>query len=237
MPAREVKQNFHVWTSINSTMRFSNRWGLMADIHIRRNNGIKDPSFYFARMGANYWLTDKITMAGGYAHLWLAPTTAGWKTFANEHRLYQQIQYAGKLEKLGMLHRLRNEQRWAEKISNDRPTGNRRFTNRIRYLLSFTIPLNQHTKKLSLVLADEVLMHMGKEVVYNTLDQNRIFIGVRQNLSSTLSYDAGYMNVYQQKYSGYQYDMNHTFRLFFYYTPNFSRKKLVALHVPNLSDE
>jgi hypothetical protein len=24
------------------------------------------------------------------------------------------------------------------------------------------------------------------------------------------------MNVYQQKYSGYQYDMNHTIRLFFY---------------------
>lgn len=237
MPARQVKHNFHTWTSLNSTMRFSNRWGMMADVHIRRNNGVKDPSFYFARIGANYWLNEKITIAGGYAHLWLAPTTPGWKTFADEHRLYQQFQYAGTVEKIGMLHRLRNEQRWAEKISNDRPTGNQRFTNRIRYLLSFNIPLNQHTKKLSLVLADEVLMHMGKEVVYNSLDQNRIFIGIRQNLGHAWSYDAGYMNVYQQKYSGYQYDMNHTFRLFFYYTPDFRKSKTVAMHVPNLSDE
>ena len=52
-----------------------------------------------------------------------------------------------------------------------------------------------------MVLSDEILIQFGKEVVYNTFDQNRIFIGIKQTISSKLSFDFGYMNVYQQKFS------------------------------------
>lgn len=236
-PSRQVNHNFHTWTSINSVMRFSNRWGMMADVHVRRKDNLKDASFYFARIGANYWLNEKITFSLAYGHLWLAPTTAGWTTFADEHRIHQQAQYVSALGKVGMLQRIRNEQRWAEKIVDDKPSGKWRFTNRFRYLINFNIPLNKAPHPLSLVLADEILMHQGKEVVYNALDQNRIFIGIRQKLGHAWSFDAGYMNVYQQKYSGYQYDMNHTFRLFFYFSPDYRKKAGIALHAPILSDE
>jgi len=43
----------------------------------------------------------------------------------------------------------------------------------------------------SLVLADELLIHFGKEVVYNTFDQNRLFIGIKQNINPKLSFDFG----------------------------------------------
>jgi hypothetical protein len=134
-----------------------------------------------------------------------------------------------------MLQRLRNEQRWQQKIANDERTGEWRFTNRFRYLLSFTIPLSPNPKKPSLVLADEILLQAGKEVIYNPFDQNRIFIGIRQNLSRGFSYDFGYMNVFQQKYSGYEYDMNHTIRLFFYYSGG--RNKQAKVTAPEHHDE
>jgi hypothetical protein len=88
----------------------------------------------------------------------------------------------------------------------------------------------------SLVLADEVLLNFGREVVYNTMDQNRIFVGIKQNLNPQLSFDFGYMNVYQQRSSGYQYDMNHTIRLFFYYNGgwNGDRKRV---HMPEHHEE
>jgi long-subunit fatty acid transport protein len=60
--------------------------------------------------------------------------------------------------------------------------------------------------------------------VYNTFDQNRLFLGIKQKISKTLSFDAGYMYLFQQKESGYQYNANKTYRLFFYYTPNFSTR-------------
>jgi hypothetical protein len=95
-------------------------------------------------------------------------------------------------------------------------------------LISFNIPVFNKKTAPQLVLSDELLIHFGKEVVYNTFDQNRLFIGIRQSINPKLSYDFGYMNVYQEKYSGYQYDMNHTLRLFFYLNTNVKSNKPAA---------
>ena len=77
--------------------------------------------------------------------------------------------------------------------------------------------------------------HFGEEVVYNTFDQNRFFIGIKKNINPKWSYDFGYMNVYQQKYSGYQYDMNHTIRLFFYLSTSIRKK--APSEIENSGDE
>lgn len=224
---KEISPQSHFWTSINSTMRFHPRWGMMADAHIRRTQFMADPSFYFVRLGLNYWASDQLLLTAGWGHLWSAQAgnPPDKFVFADENRIYQQAQYASKWGKVSVLNRLRNEQRWQEKIAGGVPTGQFRFTNRIRYLLSFTLPVFAHPKYPSLVLADEILMHMGKEVVYNAMDQNRIFLGIRQKINKDLAFDFGYMQVFQQKYTGYQYDRNHTLRLFFYYSPNFSKSK------------
>jgi Protein of unknown function (DUF2490) len=225
---KEINKQDQSWVSINTTARLSDKWGFIADIHERRNNFFKDPGFHFIRAGVDYWLKDNITIAAGYAHLWSAPTKPGWKTFTNENRIYQQVQMISKIGNVTLLQRLRNEQRWQQKISNDKPTGEHKFTNRVRYLLSFTIPVFKNDKYPSLVLSDELCVQFGKEIVYNTFDQNRLFIGVRQKVTKELNFDLGYMLLKQQKASGYQYDVNNTFRWFFYYTPDFRKKKIAA---------
>jgi hypothetical protein len=213
---KEVNQQMQTWISLNTVTKFSEHWGVVADAHIRENGFFESNNFYFLRGGFSYIPNASVSLTAGYAHMWLAPTKDGWSTYADENRVYQQAQLLTKVGNVSVLQRLRNEQRWQEKIANDEPTGELRFTDRIRYLASFTIPIFSDKKMPSLVLSDELLIHFGKEVVYNTFDQNRLFVGIRQNINSKLSYDFGYMNVYQQKYTGYQYDMNHTIRLFFY---------------------
>lgn len=216
---KQVNQQYQFWTSINSVYRFNEKWGMLADFHIRRNNFMADPSFYFLRGAANYWIKDNMTVALGYGHMWLAPTKEGWHTFANENRIYQQFQVITKSGRSNILQRARNEQRWQQKIVDDKRTDEYKFTDRVRYLFSYNYILFRKDKYLpSLVVADELAIQFGKEVVYNTFEQNRIFLGIKQNISPNLSFDFGYMNVYQQKSTGYQYDMNHTMRLFFYYT-------------------
>jgi hypothetical protein len=157
--------------------------------------------------------------------MWVAPTTAGWKTYSNENRIYEQAQITTKIAKVSLFQRLRNEQRWQQKIANDKTTGQNKFTDRIRYLLSFNIPVFKDPKYPALVVADELCIQFGKEVVYNTFDQNRVFLGIKQKLTKDLSFDLGYMLVKQQKASGYQYDVNETFRWFFYYFPDWRKKK------------
>lgn len=225
LPQKQVTQNYQAWISNNSTWRFTDKWGMVVDYHYRSNHFFTDPNFHFFRIGANYWIKDNLTVTAGLAHMWLAPSKTGWHTYANENRIYQQVQLIQKIGSVSLLQRIRNEQRWQDKIVNDKRTGDYKFTNRVRYLLSLNIPLKPKDKNFpSLVLADEFFMHFGKEVVYNTFEQNRFFVGIRQRVTHNLNFDMGYMNLYQQKSSGYQYDENHTFRWFFYYTPDFRKK-------------
>lgn len=214
--AKEVNQQVQTWVSLNTVTKFSDHWGIVADAHVRENGFFESNNFYFLRGGITYIPNASVSLTGGYAHMWLAPTKEGWSTYANENRVYQQAQLNTKIGKVSVIQRLRNEQRWQEKMANDEPTGEWRFTDRVRYLASFNIPIFSNKKWPLLVLSDEILIHFGKEVIYNTFDQNRLFVGIKQNINPKLSFDLGYMNVYQQKYTGYQYDMNHTIRLFFY---------------------
>ncbi|MBK9223552.1 MAG: DUF2490 domain-containing protein [Flavobacterium sp.] len=218
---KEVNNQTQTWFSLNTNLKFNEHWLLLADFHVRRNDFLNQDSFYFVRSGVAYVPNSKVLLVLGYAHMWLAPTKHDWNTFSDENRVYQQAQLSSKIGTISVLQRVRNEQRWQEKIVNDEPIGENRFTDRVRYLLSFNIPIFKRSSMPSLVVSDEILIHFGKEVVYNTFDQNRFFIGIKQNVSPKLSFDFGYMNVYQQKYSGYQYDSNQTLRLFFYYNNSF----------------
>lgn len=232
---KEVNNQTQSWFSINNNFKFNDHWGLVLDLHTRRNDFVNKDNFYFARIGVDYMPNSKTMLVAGYAHMWLAPAKENWESFSNEERIYQQAQYASKIGAVNVLQRIRNEQRWQQKMVNDEWSGDYRFTDRVRYLLSFNIPISKNKKVPSLVLSDEILVHFGNEVVYNTFDQNRIFIGIKQIINPKLSFDFGYMNVYQQKYSGYQYDSNHTLRLFFYYSNNI--KSLIHHHHHNSGDE
>jgi hypothetical protein len=222
---KEVNVQTQSWVSVNSTIRLSKKIGVIADLHMRRNNFFADPSFYFVRTGLDYWINENITAVLGYGQMWVAPTNPAWHHFVQEHRIYEQLQQFSKIGKITVLNRIRNEQRWQEKIVNDKFTHDYKFTDRVRYLLSFTIPVCSNKKLPSLVLSDELAIQFGKEVVYNTFDQNRLFIGIKQPVCKALSFDLGYMLFTQEKSTGYQYDKNNTFRWFFYYTPDFRKTK------------
>lgn len=222
---KEINNLQQSWVSLNNTIRITKHWGAIADLHYRANSFFSNPNTYLIRFGANYWVNDNITITAGAAHFWVAPSTNGWHTYANENRLYQQIQMISKFGKIGLIQRIRNEQRWQEKIVADQSTNENKFTNRCRYLCSFSIPFSDKKYIPSLVIADEVMLQMGKEVVLNTFDQNRIFIGAKQTVTSKFSFDIGYFLIDQQKSTGYQYDRAHTFRLFFYYNPDLRRKE------------
>jgi len=219
-PAREIHEQYQAWWSVNSFIRMTDRFGAVADVHVRRTDFLAEPSFYFVRFGPNWWVSDKLTLTLGYAHMWRAPTCDGCVTWTNEDRVYQQLQYVTRLGKATVLHRLRNEERWTENVVRDVAIGGSTFSNRVRYLFNLSVPVATNPKVPALNVADELAVQFGPAVVYNTFDQNRLFVGVKQRLSPSWSFDLGYMMVYQQKPSGYQYDLNHTLRWFFYFTPD-----------------
>jgi hypothetical protein len=222
---KEINYQTQTWLSLNNTIRLSDKWSAIVDVHMRRNHFASDPSFYFIRFGAGYTLNSSTSIAAGYGHLWLAPTTPGYTTFADENRIYEQIQTSAKTGNVNIINRLRIEQRWQEKVVKDTSTHTNKFTNRFRYTLTVNIPLSKKPHVPSLLISDEINLQVGKEVVYNTFDQNRAFVGIKETINPHLSFDLGYMMVFQEKANGYQYDFNNTYRCFFYYTPDIRKKK------------
>lgn len=223
---REVQNQNHFWWSLNTNARISKKWSVLADFHIRRTDFLAKNNFFFVRVGAGYTVTDQFSLATGYGHMWLANRSGATELFSNENRLYQQGSYTNNITgKISINNRLRIEERWQQKVVNARPINGYRFTVRFRYQLSVTIPISRNKKIPSLALGDEVMLQTGKDIIYNTFDQNRLFVGIKQQLTPSLSFDFGYMQVWQQKLSGYQYSRNHTIRWYFYWKPDWRKKK------------
>jgi len=77
---REINEQYQFWGSLNSTTRLTDRLGVVADVHLRRNDFLADPSFDFLRFGGHCCLKEKLTVTLGYAHMWQAPTCEGCRT-------------------------------------------------------------------------------------------------------------------------------------------------------------
>ncbi|MCH8554071.1 MAG: DUF2490 domain-containing protein [Schleiferiaceae bacterium] len=227
LPEREVNHDMHTWISVNSFTRISDKWGMMVDVHHRRREGIRAASFDFMRLGATYWFTDELRLTAGGALLRLAPPFTE-KSRTNEWRFHHELTYAHKIGKVGVFERLRFDHRWREQFNPIGQFVGYQFSTRIRFLYALNIPIFKGPtayKKPTLSISDELLVQYGPGVVYNFFEQNRFFLGIRQRMSSNLSFDTGYMYVFQQTAFGSQLNAFHTFRLFFYYTPDLRKNK------------
>ena len=220
MAQQKLKQTTNYsqsWGGINTTIRFKNNWGISADASYRANNLFSSEFYTIARVGISYWLNDNVAFTAGYAHQWNAPTIKGWHTTVHENRLYQQVLLTSKIGNITFTNRLRNEERWQAKVVNDTDMHSPTFTNRMRYQCAINIPLTSKKFLPSIILSDELCVQMGKTIVFNTFDQNRAFIGLRETFTKNLYCDIGYSLINQEKSTGYQYDQDHLFRLFFFY--------------------
>lgn len=209
-------QNFFWLGSVN-TIRFNEHWGVIADFHLRTYNFMSSTYYYIARGQANYWFNENLTAGAGFAHIWSGPTKAGPKVFSNEHRITESVQLNSKKGKFTITNRWRLEQRWQQKIVNNAKTHDYRFTNRARYQLTCNYAPFKNKYLPSFSAFNEMMLQFGKEVVYNTFDQERLYIGIRQTITPQLNVDLGYMYIYQQQFSGNQYLSANTLRLYINY--------------------
>jgi hypothetical protein len=58
-----------------------------------------------------------------------------------------------------------------------------------------------------------VFLNFGDNIVYNTFDQNRLFVAFGYQFTPKINAQLGYMYLYQQQASGYNYLSAHAIRL------------------------
>jgi hypothetical protein len=220
------------WFGYFNQVRFSDKWGLWADLHLRTYEAfVHDFSQSFIRFGITYYITDSIKVTGGYAFVSEYPADSHKKVTQPEHRPWQQIQWQAWHGKKLMVQRLRLEERYRAKFLNDSTIGiGYSFNFRFCYVIGYELPLNNKAVEphgLSLIVSDEVKINFGKEIVYNYFDQNRFFVGVKYQLTKQNYLQVGYMNQFQQLSAGNKYRNLNIVRLNYFQSFDL-RKKAVT---------
>jgi len=211
-----------VWLGYFNQTRFSNKWGLWADLHLRTKEDFFDKlSQGIVRVGLTYYLKDDVKLTLGYAYVNHFPADNNINITQPEHRPWQQIQWHTAYKKVRLMQWCRLEERYRRKIINaDELDNGYNFNFRLRYNFLSQFALGRRYFQpgaVSFVINNEVHVNFGKQIVYNYFDQNRFFLGFAYHVNKRDNLQAGYMNVFQQLPAANRYRSIHAARLFYFH--------------------
>ncbi|MDB5210177.1 MAG: hypothetical protein JWQ30_1004 [Sediminibacterium sp.] len=218
-----------VWIGYFNQTRFSNKWGMWTDIHLRtKENFVDNLSQSITRLGLTHYLTDNTKLTFGYAFVNQFPGDNHANISQPEHRIWQQVQWHNKYPRLRLMQWLRLEEKFRHKVlDNDHLAPGYNYNWKLRYNLFFNVPLNKKAfapNTFSFVLNDEVHVNFGKEIVYNYFDQNRFFIGFSYHTNTSNNIQFGYMNQFQQLATGNNYKSVDVARVFYFHNLDLRKK-------------
>jgi hypothetical protein len=218
-----------LWGGYINQTRISNHWGLWLDLHLRtKDDFFKDLSTGIARTGITYYINDRLRLTAGYAYANSFPADDHSGVSQPEHRPWQQFYWQIPAKRVRLMNYIRLEERFRRRIKNSEELGDGyQFNYRARYNTMLFIPLGRlpfARNTLSVSLNEEVQLNFGKEIVYNTFDQNRLLAGFAYHTTERDYLQFGYMNIYQQQASGNKYRLLHVARIYYYHNLDLRKK-------------
>jgi hypothetical protein len=232
LQAQSDKQTEHVqqvWTGYFNQTRFSKRWGAWFDLQLRtKEDFFSGLSQLLIRPGITYYVSDAVKLTGGYAYINHFPADNHKEVSQPEHRPWQQVQWHTKYSKLRTMQWLRLEERFRRKILNDSTLGEgSNFNFRLRYNFFLQVPFTSKPidkGDFSFIVNDEIHVNFGKQILYNTFDQNRFFLGFAYNMNAHDNIQFGYMNLFKQLAAGNKYKYIHAARVFYFHNLDLRKK-------------
>jgi hypothetical protein len=218
---RRIDQNTNTWFMYFGSHKFSKKWGLHAEGHIRRSDVVAEAQQHLLRFGLNYHFQENAFVTAGYCYVdtWAYGTQPAASRFP-ENRWWEQVQVRSQVGRLEWVNRLRLEQRYVKvpvrQPDNSFAPGDAVYTNRMRWLNRVSIPFKGQKieeKSFYLSLYDEVMVNFGKKVRFNTFDQNRAYAAIGYRLPKWGRLELGYMHQLIAKGDGILLEENHTLML------------------------
>lgn len=227
---KQLNVSEQVWLGYVGQARISDKWGILFDANIRTRDNFTDGfSVSIIRPGLMYYLSENTSLAVGYAYGHYFAGNDGRQVVMPEHRPWQQIMWSNRYPKMRLQQRLRLEERFRHKLAAPDKLGEGyNFNYRVRYNFSLSAPVGKKPfapQTFSFVFNDEAMLNFGKEIIYNTFDQNRLFLGFNYHVSKISNVQVGYMNTLQQQVAGRTYKNIHTIRINFQHNIDLRKTK------------
>ena len=175
---RTTLHNNQQWFQYYTQTRTGERTMVYADAGARAVDGFSRWSQLLVRAGFGYSLGGSWQAVSGLAFFGFFDKGI-WAR--DEWRLYQEVNRSDRFGRWSLQNRFRVEAR-SFRNRPDGPQGpGSSFNFRLRYRLQAQVPLTEvsakHNRRLLLSLADEVFINAGRNIVYNTFDNNRLVVG------------------------------------------------------------
>ena len=219
-PEKETRSTSGGWFGIYTKYHFNNKWAYYGEYHVRRRDGIKEMAQIYLRFGATYKVAKYLDVTAGFVNpYYWAPDQEdpNLDKVVPQYRTWEQAVLATPFEHIKVFHQLRLEQRFKRDYAKSSPF---KLTHRFRHKLTIYIPLNHKDfipKTVFLSLYEEIFIQTGESIVYNHLEDNRVFIGLGYNLSHDIQIQSGYMYTFRHDGAPHKYEHRDIFRFSIYH--------------------
>lgn len=218
---RTMRDQFHAWFMYIGDHKVSRTWGLHAEVQFRRADFVSSGQQLLLRTGINYHITSAAFFTAGYCFVETYPYgDFPVKATFPEHRIWEQFQFKTSLGRVEILSRYRLEQRFSHLpvplVNGNWEPGNAVYTNRLRPLTRFSMPVNSKSmqeKSVYITVYEEPFISFGKNVGYNILDQNRAYAAFGYVVPKIGRLEIGYLNQIVMRPGGTQAELNHTLQI------------------------
>jgi hypothetical protein len=225
---RRHTTNYNGWYMFFGSFKFSEKLGLHAEVQWRRYNYILDNQQLLLRGGLNWHFNKQVMGTAGYCFVETYP----YGEFASkiafpEHRIWEQLQFGSRYNRLEMVSRFRLEQRYVySPVLKDSiyVVGKDIYSNRFRLLTRFSVPFKGETiadKTFYITAYEEIFINFGENVAFNIFDQNRAYIALGYKIPKLGKLELGYLNQMVFRGNGIQVENNHTLQVSLTSTFNF----------------
>lgn len=183
-------------------------------------NNRQQQFIYHSRL--QYKFAPNADVAFGFTYSLQSPQDPKSKSdlVVSELRPVQEINYMIPVnDRFSIQQRLRIDERFIHKSAGSNLVDGYNFNFRFRYRLQANYKVSKAEAKLPTIIkaANELMINAGKKIIYNQFDQNRLYVGVEQGLTKKISLELGYMYLYQQRSSGFQFYDRDILRLTIYH--------------------
>ncbi|MCX6199460.1 MAG: DUF2490 domain-containing protein [Bacteroidetes bacterium] len=203
------------WTRLNNTLQIDSHWSIYTEADNRIFDSPAKESQAVLRLMVRYGFKSGITIGAGYASFFNFPNNPKSKSslMIPELRPAVDVTFQQSFKRVTVYHRNVFENRFTHNASSAELKSGYTFTFRYRYRLQAEFLLwKKNYSKLKFILSDELMFQMGKTIVYNVFDQNRIYAALGYEPLKWLGFEAGYLHIFQQRSSGVDFYSRHVFR-------------------------
>ncbi len=209
-----------LWTRYYNQVEINPKWSIHSEFDNRVFLDSIVQNLFVIRVQGRHKISEQVELGAGIVYFSVATQVPEVNLGFNipEYRLQQDLTWKKNWSKIVLNQRFQIEERFFQNADGQGLTTGTTFFWRFRYRLQGEYTFWRNEKRyLKAIVYDEIMINAGKNAVYNSFDQNRVYFGLQYGISSAVAVELGYMNSFQQRKTGIDYFDRNIIRLSIYH--------------------